>query len=184
MGSQWTSVSVNAFSCQATAQSICPTSSFLYTFSLCWIGMTFVTPLFFFFLRHPLFLYILVSVSSLTSSYFCLSLLFVSYHPSILPAGWPKSCAVLELCSGRDKLSVALCSHTYPLLSQRIDCVHEKETEGRWGWGAKEGEQESDGEKEDKCKEKHREIDWHKNMLMVRSLLKTVVEWIRICSID
>lgn len=56
---------------------------------------------------------------------FCLSLLFVSYHPSILLAGWPQSCAVLELCSGRDKLSVALCSHTYPLLSQCIDCVHE-----------------------------------------------------------
>lgn len=140
MGSQRTSVSVNAFSWQATAQSICPTSSFLYTLSLCWIGMTFAAPLFF----SPSVIPRFSTFSCLChlSPHISVSLLFVSYHPSILLAGWPKSCAVLELCSGRDKLSVALCSHTYPLLSQCVDCVHEKETEGRWGWGAKEGERE------------------------------------------
>lgn len=42
---------------------------------------------------------------------------FESSHPSILLAGWPKSCAFLELCSGRCKLSLALCSHTFPPLS-------------------------------------------------------------------
>lgn len=42
---------------------------------------------------------------------------FESSHPSILLAGWPKSCAFLEPCSGRCKLSLALCSHTFPPLS-------------------------------------------------------------------
>lgn len=74
-----------------------------------------------FFLHLPLFLCSLVSVSSLTSSYFWLSPLFGSSHPSIQLAGWPKSCAVLELCSGRCKLSVALCSHAFPPLSS---CSH------------------------------------------------------------
>lgn len=76
-------------------------------------------------LHLPLFLCSLVSVSSLTSSYFWLPLLFGSSHPSILLAGWPKSCAVLELCSGRCKLSVALYSHTFPPLSSCSHCVHE-----------------------------------------------------------
>ncbi len=168
MGLKRTSISVS----QAAALSVLH-PRFSFSLSLCWIGTTFATPLYFS-LHHPLFLYILLSLSSLTSSYFCLSLSFVSYHPSILLAGWPKSCAVLELCSGRDKLSVALCSHTSPLLSQCIDCVHEKETEGRWGRGALKKKKAGDGEKEDKCKEKHRETDWHKNILMVRSL-KTMI---------
>lgn len=68
--------------------------------------------------------------------------LFVSSHPSILLAGWPKSCAVWELCSGRYKVSVALCSHTFPLLSSCIHCMHEKETGRQRGLGSKEWENE------------------------------------------
>lgn len=135
LGSEWTRISVNVCSCQATAHSICPTSFLLFfTLSLRWIGMAFATPLFF----SP-------SIILCFSPFPCLChrspphilplFIFVSYHPSILLAGWPKSCAVLELCSGRDKLSVAFCSHTHPLLSHCIDCMHEKETEARWGWG-------------------------------------------------
>lgn len=140
----------------------CSYGLFSCLFTLCWIDMIFATPSFFS-LHHPIFLYIHISMSSLTSSYLWLSLLFVSSHPSVVLAGWPKSCAVLELCSGRYKLSVALCSHTFPLLSECIHCVHERETEtGRqWGLGSREWEMRN-GEKEDTLK-KLWNINWHKD---------------------
>ena len=152
---------------------------FLFALSLCWMGMTLTAPLFFLFflfLHHPLFLCILMAVSSLTSSYFCLTLSFVSYHPSILLSGWPKSWAVLELCSGRDKLSVALCSHTYPLLSQCIDCAHENDTERRWGWGAK-GERERWKKDWEMCNVEHCRQTDQKNKQNGRSHLKTMMQW-------
>lgn len=100
-------------------------------------------------LHLPLFLCSLVSMSSLTSSYFWLSPLFGSSHPSIQLAGWPKSCAVLELCSGRCKLSVALCSHAFPPLSScsHCVCVSQEESEGCGQANEKRGDGEEAGQK-------------------------------------
>lgn len=69
----------------------------------------------------------------------CLALLFVSYHPSILLAGWPKSCSVLELCSGRDKLSVALSAATHILScpSALTVCMRKRQRGGGGGEGGR-----------------------------------------------
>lgn len=141
------------------AQSFCPTSSCLFALSLCWIGMAFATSSFFP-LHHPLFLYILFStfvcVSSLTSSYFCLFRSIICILSSLYPAGWPKSCAVLELCSGRDKLCGSLQPHILFCPSALTVSMRKRLREGG-GRGLKK-DNKRDGEEEDKCKE-HCEID-------------------------
>lgn len=142
------------------------------------LSLSALHPFSFFVFFHPIamldrhgFCFFLSSIILYFSPFSCLChlspphilpLLFVSYHPFILLAGWPKSCAVLELCSGRDKLSVALCSHTHPLLSHCIDCVHEKETVGRWGWGQRRRTSEIE-RRTNAMSSMEGEKDWQKN---------------------
>lgn len=111
-----------------------------------------------------------------------LSLSFICILSSFHPAGWLTSilCCFGALLWARQTLCGSLQPHISSPVPVHWLCAWIRDR-GKVGVGRLNKEKERDGEEEeDKYKEKH----LHKNILIVRSLMKTMMEWIRICLND
>lgn len=122
-----TSISVNASPCQA-AQSLCPTSCFVF-------ALAFPS-------HHPLFLYVLVSVSCLTYSY-SVSLFYL--YPIILPSCWLADLNPVLFWSSAlgetNSLWLSAATHILSCPSALTVCMNKRQREGGGG-EAKEGKRE------------------------------------------